>query len=209
MDGSAAAFVAAIDQVGIVPLPAARRFTKVIKPVCVKRGDSYGELRPYIAAAFGSRSISISIIRSSADNRWQSRWGRPASAANWHGPEPSASCATSISSGMPVTPGEPHSKTPSFCRTIGCSIQRGSAISMNSFGTRRWMPSAIWPSPVRRFFGIYRSIKGGHKLNHAVLSALIADPGAFTVIEQSHGRSRARADRSGTFVDPAFVADRS
>src|SRR5262245_41965194 len=47
MDGSAAAFVDAIDQVGIVSLSAPRRFTKVLKPVRVAKGDAFGELRPY------------------------------------------------------------------------------------------------------------------------------------------------------------------
>src|SRR6201986_4068569 len=46
MDGSAAAFVAAIDQAGIVAQSAARRFIQVLKPVQVKIGDSFGELRP-------------------------------------------------------------------------------------------------------------------------------------------------------------------
>src|SRR5262249_40658370 len=49
MDGSAAAFVAAIDQAGIVTQSAARRFIQVVKPVQVAMGDSFGELRPYAA----------------------------------------------------------------------------------------------------------------------------------------------------------------
>src|SRR5690242_18281837 len=47
MDGSAAAFVAAIDQAGIVSQSASRRFLQVLKPVQVAMGDSYGELRPH------------------------------------------------------------------------------------------------------------------------------------------------------------------
>src|SRR5258708_27234653 len=47
MDGSAAAFVAAIDQAGVVALPVARRYTKVLKPIRVEKGDAYGELTPY------------------------------------------------------------------------------------------------------------------------------------------------------------------
>ncbi|MGY4630327.1 UDP-3-O-acyl-N-acetylglucosamine deacetylase, partial [Bradyrhizobium sp. USDA 4486] len=47
MDGSAAAFIAAIDQAGIVTQPAQRRFIQVLKPVSVKIGDSFGEIRPY------------------------------------------------------------------------------------------------------------------------------------------------------------------
>ncbi len=49
MDGSAAAFVAAIDQAGIVAQSATRRFIQVLKPVQVAIGNSFGELRPYSA----------------------------------------------------------------------------------------------------------------------------------------------------------------
>ena len=47
MDGSSAAFVAAIDQAGIVTQSASRRFIQVLKPVQVAIGDSFGELRPH------------------------------------------------------------------------------------------------------------------------------------------------------------------
>ena len=47
MDGSAAAFVAAIDEVGIRELPQPRKFIKVLKPVRVEEGDCWGELRPH------------------------------------------------------------------------------------------------------------------------------------------------------------------
>src|SRR2546430_2846073 len=49
MDGSAAAFVAAIDQAGILTQSALRRFIQVLKPIQVTMGDSFGELRPYAA----------------------------------------------------------------------------------------------------------------------------------------------------------------
>ena len=49
MDGSAASFVAAIDQAGVVAQSAARRFIQVVKPVQVAIGDSFGELRPHAA----------------------------------------------------------------------------------------------------------------------------------------------------------------
>ncbi len=48
MDGSTAPFVAAIDQAGIVALPASRRYIQVLKPVRVAKGDGYGELRPHL-----------------------------------------------------------------------------------------------------------------------------------------------------------------
>ena len=46
MDGSAAPFVAAIDQAGIVNQSAPRRYIQVLKPVQVTMGASTGELRP-------------------------------------------------------------------------------------------------------------------------------------------------------------------
>src|SRR5256714_11142639 len=46
MDGSAAPFVAAIDQAGILTQSGSRRFIQVLKPVQVAMGDSFGELRP-------------------------------------------------------------------------------------------------------------------------------------------------------------------
>ena len=63
MDGSAAPFVAAIDQAGLVTLPAPRRYIKVLKPVRVAQGDAYGELRPHSRRLPRSSSRSSSIIR--------------------------------------------------------------------------------------------------------------------------------------------------
>src|SRR3974377_1584576 len=52
MDGSAADFVAAIEQAGIVTLAAPRRYIQVLKPVRVAWGDCLGELRPYPRGGF-------------------------------------------------------------------------------------------------------------------------------------------------------------
>jgi UDP-3-O-[3-hydroxymyristoyl] N-acetylglucosamine deacetylase len=47
MDGSSAAFIAAIDEAGIVALKEAREYIRVVRPVRVEVGRSYAELRPY------------------------------------------------------------------------------------------------------------------------------------------------------------------
>src|SRR3954470_22221725 len=47
MDGSAAPFVEAIDRAGVMTLPVPRRYIRILKPVRVVNGDSYGELRPH------------------------------------------------------------------------------------------------------------------------------------------------------------------
>ena len=46
MDGSAAAFVEAIDRAGIVHLDSARRYIKLLKPVRVEQGRAFAELLP-------------------------------------------------------------------------------------------------------------------------------------------------------------------
>src|SRR5262249_18715218 len=60
--------------------------------------------------------------------------------------------------------------------------------------------------------GAYKSVKGGHKLNHAILSALISDPTAWTVVEDKSEvripRQRGHADLAG-FAAPAYRADLS
>lgn len=47
MDGSSAAFVEAIDEVGVRELNAPRKFIKVLKPIRVQDGDCWGELAPH------------------------------------------------------------------------------------------------------------------------------------------------------------------
>src|SRR5689334_11871643 len=47
MDGSAAAFVAAIDDAGVRELAAPRKFIKVVKPVRVEENNCWGELVPH------------------------------------------------------------------------------------------------------------------------------------------------------------------
>ena len=53
--------------------------------------------------------------------------------------------------------------------------------------------------------GAYKSVCGGHKLNHAILCALIADPTAWTVVEAKLPRRRGHADIATPV--PAYRAD--
>ena len=56
--------------------------------------------------------------------------------------------------------------------------------------------------------GAYRSVRGGHKLNHAVLCALLADPTSWTVVEDRPVvRPRGHAEIAAGLVAPAYGAD--
>jgi UDP-3-O-[3-hydroxymyristoyl] N-acetylglucosamine deacetylase len=52
----------------------------------------------------------------------------------------------------------------------------------------------------------YKTVRGGHKLNHAVLSALMADPTSWRVVEaiEPAQRPRGRADVATGLVAPAY-----
>ncbi|RUU07544.1 UDP-3-O-[3-hydroxymyristoyl] N-acetylglucosamine deacetylase, partial [Mesorhizobium sp. M6A.T.Ca.TU.002.02.2.1] len=52
LDGSAMAFVEAIDQAGIDTLPVKRRYIRVVKPVRIENGASWAEFRPYDGTRF-------------------------------------------------------------------------------------------------------------------------------------------------------------
>ena len=58
--------------------------------------------------------------------------------------------------------------------------------------------------------GAYRSSRGGHKLNHAVLTALMADRSAWRVVEAESARRprvEAGAGMVGGMVAPAYGPD--
>src|SRR5262249_11535772 len=56
--------------------------------------------------------------------------------------------------------------------------------------------------------GAYRSVRGGHKLNHAVLSALMADKSAWTLVEADTVRpGRGHADVATGHVAVAYAPD--
>jgi len=56
--------------------------------------------------------------------------------------------------------------------------------------------------------GVYRSVRGGHKLNHAVLTALMADRSAWAYIEMPDSRRpRGHADLAAGFASPAYGPD--
>ena len=50
MDGSAAAFVDAVEEAGLLELPARRRYIKVLRKVRVENGSSFAELSPNVEA---------------------------------------------------------------------------------------------------------------------------------------------------------------
>jgi UDP-3-O-[3-hydroxymyristoyl] N-acetylglucosamine deacetylase len=204
MDGSAAAFVDAIDQAGVVSLPARRRFTKVLKPIRVARGDAFGELTPY------DRGFRVDV---------EIDFPHPLIGRQKIGLEVEpAAFRREVARARTFGFMKDVSKLWSAGYALGASLENTLVVSddrvLNPEGARfadefvrhKALDAigdlALVGAPI---LGAYRSVRGGHKLNHAVVSALIADPTAWTVVEAKAPRQRGHADIAA--VAPAYGAD--
>jgi UDP-3-O-[3-hydroxymyristoyl] N-acetylglucosamine deacetylase len=208
MDGSAAPFVAAIDQVGIVIQQAPRRYIQVLKPVRVSKNDCYGELRPHSRGlrveaeiefdhpligrqAFGV-DVTPNVFRNELARARTFGFMRDV-AKLW-----SAGYALGASFENTVVVAEDRVLNPDGMRFPDEFVRHKAVDAIGDL--------ALAGAPL---IGAYRSVRGGHKLNHAVLTALMADPTAWTYVEmpQPVRRTRGHADLVSGFAAPAYGPD--
>ena len=209
LDGSAAPFVAAIDQVGLRSLDASRRFIRVLKPVRVQLGDAYGELRPYARGlrieaeisfdhpAIGRQTLALDV-RPDTFRREIARartFGFMRDVAKlW-----SAGYALGASLENTIVVAENRVLNPEGLRFRDEFVRHKMLDAVGDL--------ALAGAPL---LGAYRTVHGGHKLNYAILSALMADTSAWTVTEgEAIAPSRGHAELAGALVAPAFAPDLS
>src|ERR1700742_3907750 len=192
MDGSAAAFVAAIDQACVVTQSASRRFIQVVKPVQVAIGDSFGELRPH---AGGFRAdVEIDFANPVIGRQVYSldlspeRFRREISRARTFG------CVNDVarlwSAGFALGASFDNSVVFDDNRLLNTEGLRYSDECVRHKVLDVIGDLALAGLPL---LGAYRSVRGGHKLNHAVLTALLADCTAWRVVESDAQSRRPRA----------------
>jgi UDP-3-O-[3-hydroxymyristoyl] N-acetylglucosamine deacetylase len=206
MDGSAAPFVAAIDLVGLETLNSPRRHIKVVKPVRVAMGDAFGEILPnprgfrieaevnFTHALIGRQALALDVKPDT--------FRREIARARTFGFM--RDVTTLWNSGY----------------ALGASLENTLVVTdnriLNPEGTR--FPDefvrhkvldaigdlALAGGPL---LGTYRSVRGGHKLNHAVLCALISDTNAWTWTEGEMLRpTRGHAELTGRLA-PMFAPE--
>ena len=216
MDGSAAPFVDAIDRAGIVQQNAARRFIEVLKPVQVEMGESFGELRPH-AGGFRAE-LEIDFANSSI--------GRQAYAFDLD----AGSFRRDICRARTFGCVGDVNKLWSAGYALGASLENSVVFDdtrvLNTEGLRYADECvrhkvldvvgdlALAGLPL---IGLYRSVRGGHKLNHAVLTALMADRHAWRIVEAiepvlerpvvARRAVRGHADVAGGMVAVAYGPD--
>jgi UDP-3-O-[3-hydroxymyristoyl] N-acetylglucosamine deacetylase len=210
LDGSAAPFVAAIDQAGIATLSAPRRCIKVLRPVRVSVDGCYGELRPHARGLrveteiefdhplIGRQTFAIDV----QPNLFRRELSR----------------ARTFGFMRDVT------KLWSAGYALGASFENTVVVAENRILSTEGMrfpdefvrhkavdaigDLALAGAPL---IGAYRSVRGGHKLNHAVITALMTDPRAWTYseIEEPVRRVRGHADLVTGLAAPAYGPDLS
>ena len=207
MDGSAAPFVAAIDQAGIVVLAEQRRYIQVLKTVRVGKGESHGELRPHLRGLRIETEIEFD----------HPMIGRQTVAMDVEPDTFRRDLARARTFGFM----RDVSKLWSAGYALGASLDNTVVVAedrvLNAEGIR--FPDefvrhkavdaigdlALAGAPI---IGAYRSVRGGHKLNHAVLSALMADRSAWAYVEMPESRRpRGYADLTAGFPAAAFGPD--
>jgi UDP-3-O-[3-hydroxymyristoyl] N-acetylglucosamine deacetylase len=211
MDGSAAAFVAAIDQAGILTQSASRRFLQVLKPVQVAIGDSFGELRPYATGFRVEMEIDFAnpVIgrQNYALDLSAERFRREISRARTFG------CMNDVarlwSAGFALGASFENSVVFDEERLLNSEGLRYSNECVRHKALDAIGDLALAGLPL---LGVYRSVRGGHKLNHAVLTALMADRSAWRVVEaETVRRSRTPAEVGsgmvGGMIAPAYGPD--
>jgi UDP-3-O-[3-hydroxymyristoyl] N-acetylglucosamine deacetylase len=207
MDGSAAPFVAAIDQAGIGMLAPPRRYIQVLKPVRVAKGDSYGELRPYLRGLrieteiefdhplIGRQAFAVDIEPNlfRRDLARARTFGFMRDVAKLWG----AGYALGASFENTVVVAEDRVLNPEGVRYTDEFVRHKVVDAIGDL--------ALSGAPL---IGAYRSVRGGHKLNHAVLTALMADRSAWTYVEMPETRRpRGHAELGIGFALPAYGPD--
>jgi UDP-3-O-[3-hydroxymyristoyl] N-acetylglucosamine deacetylase len=211
MDGSAAAFVAAIDQAAVVTQSASRRFIQVLKPVQVAVGDSFGELRPYAAGFRVEVEIDFANPVIGRQNYLldlsPERFRREICRARTFG------CMNDVarlwSAGFALGASFENSVVFDETRLLNTEGLRYSDECARHKVLDVIGDLALAGLPL---LGAYRSVRGGHKLNHAVLTALMADRSAWRVVESEtarrpRGHAEVGSGMVGGMVAPAYGPD--
>jgi UDP-3-O-[3-hydroxymyristoyl] N-acetylglucosamine deacetylase len=181
MDGSSAAFVAAIDEAGVRELSAPRKFIKVLKPIRVQEGACWGEITPHsgfhldVEIDFDTPVIGNQRLAYEMNpGVFRHELSRARTFGFMHDVERLWKAGLALGANLDNT------------------VAIGEGKVMNRDGlrdplefVRHKMLDAVGDLALsgHPLLGAYRSVRGGHKLNSLVLQALLADPTAWTVTQ--------------------------
>jgi UDP-3-O-[3-hydroxymyristoyl] N-acetylglucosamine deacetylase len=208
MDGSARVFVEAIDQAGMAVQDAPRRFIRVDRPVRVEIGSAFAEFRPhpksrleisidYDCAVVGRQALTVDLSPKT--------FRREIAAARTYGYVRdverlwAAGFALGSSLENSIVIGDGAIINPEGLRYPDEFVRHKVLDTIGDL--------ALAGMPIQ---GLYRSHKGGHKLNAAALSTLLQRSDAFTVVTElpeREVRPEGRAEIAAGIAAPAYAPE--
>lgn len=207
MDGSSAPFVQAIDEVGVIEQDALRRFIKVLKPVRIEEGQSWGELRPHngfhvdVEIDFPTPLIGRQRIELEMN---PGVFRREVARARTFGFMKdverlwAAGLALGASLENTVAIGEDRVINQEGLRYANEFVRHKALDAIGDL--------ALAGAPL---LGAFRSGRGGHRLNNLVLKALFADEDAWAYVHAPRVREVGHAEAAFGIAAANFAADRS
>jgi UDP-3-O-[3-hydroxymyristoyl] N-acetylglucosamine deacetylase len=207
MDGSAAAFVAAVDGVGIRELQPQRKFIKVLKTVRVEEGESWGEIRPHsgfhvdveidfdtplIGRQRYAMEMSSGAFRNEIARARTFGFMREVESL-WK-----AGLALGASLDNTIALAEDRVMNPEGLRYPQEFVRHKTLDAVGDL--------ALAGAPL---LGSYRSVRGGHRLNAYVLKKLLSDPEAWTMVTAPRLRESAPVELPVGVAAVNYAADRT
>jgi UDP-3-O-[3-hydroxymyristoyl] N-acetylglucosamine deacetylase len=208
MDGSASAFVEAIDEAGVRVLDEPRRWVKVLKPVRIESGGSSAELRPYDGNRYdvtidfdtpliGRQTLTLDLTPQAYRReiaRARTFGFMKDVKALW-----AAGRALGSSLENTVALGEDRILNPEGLRFKDEFVRHKTLDAIGDL--------ALAGAPI---LGEFRSNRGGHRINTMMLNALYQDRSAWAVVEAeySYAPSSGYAAADLGLAQPFFAADR-
>jgi UDP-3-O-[3-hydroxymyristoyl] N-acetylglucosamine deacetylase len=206
LDGSAAPFIEAIDQAGIVALNASRRYLKVLRPVRVTQGKAFAELLPnerafrldveidFATPVIGRQRRSVDLAPASF-RREISRartFGFMRDVEKLWG----AGFALGASLDNTVAIGEDGVINPEGLRYADEFV-------------RHKILDAVGDLSLSGFplLATYRSYCGGHRLNFSVLEALFSSRANYAIVEAGTRRETGYAEIGNGIAIPAYAPE--
>ncbi len=181
MDGSAALFVEALDEVGLVEQDAPRRFIKILKPVRIEEGDAFAELLPhdgfkldveiaYDNEVIGTQRVEIEVT---PDN-YRTDLSRARTFGFMDDVKQLWAAGRALGASLDNTVALQDDKVvnPEGLRYTDEFVRHK---TMDAVGDL-----ALAGAPI---LGAFKSHKGGHKMNYLVVQALLTDKAAWTYVD--------------------------
>ncbi|MBZ9858109.1 UDP-3-O-acyl-N-acetylglucosamine deacetylase [Mesorhizobium sp. CA12] len=203
LDGSAMAFVEAIDQAGIETLAVRRRYIRVVKPVRVEAGASWAEFRPYdgtrfeVEIDFESPAIGRQQFASDINpDIFRRDIARARTFGFMKDVERLWAAGYALGSSLENS------------LVIGDDnrvINVGGLRYPNEFARHKTLDAmGDLALAGARFIGCFRSYRGGHRMNASALRRLLSDHTAFEIVE-TRRRERGRVAEMIAVSRPVYA----